>query len=62
MSGNVWEWCENTYKDNESISAKRIVRGGSWNDHASALRSTYRNIHSPRDLGSIIGFRVCRYL
>ncbi len=63
MSGNVREWCENTWIPNKrDILADRVYRGGSsWSD-ASGLCSAKRGYDSPRlRLGSI-GFRVCRYI
>ena len=59
MSGNVWEWCENTW---DSTSAFRVCRGGSWYYNASYLRSAYRNHYSPDFRNDILGFRVARYL
>ncbi len=63
MSGNVWEWCENTYNSNdESILAYCIPRGGSWGYSAWSLRSTYRFSFPPSYRSIDIGFRVCRYI
>jgi sulfatase modifying factor 1 len=60
MSGNVYEWCENTWA---YISASsRVIRGGSWYSDASLLRSAYRFSISPSFRSSYLGFRVCRYL
>ena len=42
MSGNVWEWCSNSYDKPESIDVsydgRRVVRGGSW-DNVRGLRA-----------------------
>jgi formylglycine-generating enzyme required for sulfatase activity len=40
-----------------------VLRGGSWNDGASALRSAYRDYYNPSNPSSLpqhgsIGFRV----
>jgi formylglycine-generating enzyme required for sulfatase activity len=57
MSGNVWEWCENTWNSN---SAFRVLRGGSWGNLAESLRSALRGYNSPSFRNAHIGFRVCR--
>ena len=71
MHGNVWEWCQDVWHDsyvgapvdgsawmsggNQSL---RVVRGGSYHDPASSLRSAYR-WEFPRDQSDQrIGFRV----
>ena len=59
MSGNVSEWCENTWN---STSADRVRRGGSWISDASYLRSATRYYTSPGNRGDSLGFRVCRYI
>jgi len=55
-SGNVWEWTQDCWKDHYSGApdngaarqgcqagkGNRVIRGGSWNDGSSAMRSTYR--------------------
>ncbi|HHT9121453.1 MAG TPA: formylglycine-generating enzyme family protein [Candidatus Wunengus sp. YC63] len=54
MSGNVWEWTQDSYKprirntgrenqSNDSIAACRVIRGGSWNFRPYFLRATYRD-------------------
>jgi formylglycine-generating enzyme required for sulfatase activity len=55
MHGNVWEWCEDGYKNSYegapkdgSIAADaandgpRVLRGGSWHDEPRLLRAAYR--------------------
>ena len=59
MSGNVWEWCENTW---DSTSDYRVRRGGGWNFTASYLRSASRSNSLPDSRTDILGFRVCRYI
>lgn len=70
MSGNVLEWCfdhygaytedDQTNPEGPESGGKRIVRGGSWYQGATACRSAYRGGMMPaRDL-SFIGFRTAR--
>ena len=72
MSGNVWEWCEDSWhknyenaptdgtvwNDNHSQSASRVIRGGSWYNNPWDCRSAYRLYLTPDDRGNDIGFRV----
>ncbi len=73
MHGNVWEWCEDIYKDSYSgLSVDgsanvsqgdlswRVLRGGSWVSYGYFCRSAYRYRNAPalRDLGN--GFRLIR--
>lgn len=70
MHGNVWEWCNDIYdKDYYKVTAlndpegpqegrSKVIRGGSWNDHAYKCRSADRNKRWPEANQPIIGFRV----
>jgi formylglycine-generating enzyme required for sulfatase activity len=70
MHGNVMEWCADRYDDDyydmgerkdpkgPESGKDRVLRGGSWNDHARNCRSAYRFRASPRNRYINIGFRV----
>ena len=72
MHGNVWEWCssefDEEYGGKELLSAclqsdnpaPRVVRGGSWYNVASVLRSASRNKLSPKLHYLKVGFRLVR--
>jgi formylglycine-generating enzyme required for sulfatase activity len=74
MHGNVREWVEDCWNDSYQGSpadgrallsgdcARRVVRGGSWNDKPENLRSAYRYWDEPDYRYGIIGFRVARTL
>ncbi|HMQ47696.1 MAG TPA: formylglycine-generating enzyme family protein [Saprospiraceae bacterium] len=73
MSGNVWEWCANTWHDNYdkapldgnarqgNDSAGRVVRGGSWyyGDYYCRVSYRFRDNAAGRDYD--VGFRLARY-
>ena len=69
MSGNVAEWCLDWYTSNLTTKAqidpkgpnsgtKKVVKGGSWYDGASMLRSSSREGVSPSTKSYRIGLRV----
>ena len=69
MSGNVEEWCLDTYRlydrrlrRNPVFKSRscrtRITRGGSWASPAENCRSTYRTAYPARYHSSRIGFRL----
>jgi len=71
MSGNVWEWCEDTWHDNYSgaptngsawtsggKSTNRVLRGGSWPSYSVFCRLASRFTSTPPGRGDRIGFRL----
>lgn len=70
MHGNVWEWCDDRYGSNyysrgdmidpkgQSDEEKYVVRGGSWKDGPSELRSANRNAQGRGADKKYLGFRV----
>ncbi len=72
MHGNVWEWCASVYDDaysglelldagyKEDDRRERVVRGGSWHNVPSGLRSAARNKLVPSYHYLRVGFRIAR--
>ncbi|MEM8951805.1 MAG: SUMF1/EgtB/PvdO family nonheme iron enzyme [Pseudomonadota bacterium] len=68
MHGNVWEWCEDRYRENYkgapddgtpwlSDQGHRVVRGGSWDSEAGLMRSACRDAFVSGLRFSNLGFR-----
>jgi formylglycine-generating enzyme required for sulfatase activity len=57
MSGNVWQWCEDSLSEDEQ-KRDRMLRGGSWlSFDPLLLRCTYRNLAHSEDRREDEGFR-----
>jgi formylglycine-generating enzyme required for sulfatase activity len=73
MHGNVWQWvedCYGSYNDaptdgsarNALDCSRRVIRGGSWDDHPQYLRSARRWANATDNRTYVLGFRVGRTL
>jgi formylglycine-generating enzyme required for sulfatase activity len=73
MHGNVWEWCEDAWRENyidapadsstwtgSGASSSRVLRGGSWNADPQILRSANRGGNTLTIRNNNNGFRVAR--
>ena len=56
LSGNVWEWCSDSYSRG---SIAKVTRGGSWgSDRPAYLQSAKRNPQFPETRIDELGFRL----
>jgi formylglycine-generating enzyme len=61
MSGNVREWCEDWFENNEIVCGfVRVWRGGGWIGADFCCESSYRVGLEANGKGPDQGFRVCR--
>ena len=69
MSGNVWEWCLDSFHISYSfhpdfdpfvtgVGTFRVARGGGWNSDSSRCRSAHRSGFNALSFGNAVGFRV----
>ena len=62
LSGNVWEWCLNSYEAPENIDLsrtdRRVLRGGSWYHWGSYAHTDMRSRYYPDHRYNAGGFRV----
>ncbi len=72
MHGNVFEWCQDHWRDNYQDTptdgsawlstdekSSCVYRGGSWGSVLWNCRSAYRSYYRPGNRSFGIGFRVC---
>jgi formylglycine-generating enzyme required for sulfatase activity len=73
MLGNVWEWCEDHWRDSyknaptdgsawrgKKAAADRVLRGGSWFYVARDVRAACRLVYPPASRVDFVGFRCVR--
>ena len=67
MSGNVWEWVSNCWRENYQIptpkscnerNAGKTRRGGGWDNMPPNIRSAYRSEGKALDRSYVYGFRI----
>ena len=43
------------------MNVNRVIRGGSWNNHAQNVRAAYRNANDPGNRNNNLGFRCVEF-
>ena len=69
MHGNVWEWVDDWYGNYDTdslinpegteVGTSRVLRGGSWANLGTNLRSAGRHYLPPNTRSPTTGFRLC---
>ncbi|MDD4930153.1 MAG: SUMF1/EgtB/PvdO family nonheme iron enzyme [Gallionella sp.] len=59
MTGNVWEWTSNCWKEN---CADRVIRGGSWGYIPQLAIASFRHHSAQTTRSKLIGFRLAMTL
>jgi formylglycine-generating enzyme required for sulfatase activity len=59
MHGNVWEWCDDEWKDHKGAS-RRVNRGGAWSSVPDTCRAAFRGAGPPSYRNGDVGLRVAR--
>lgn len=74
MSGNVWEWCQDIYRDDaynhhtysnpvyDKYGDNGVIRGGSWRSRAHDLRCTRRHNDPPKGRLNNVGLRLVKHV
>lgn len=69
MSGNVWEWCSDSFvlypskhqtnpRVNQRWGSGRVLRGGSWYNNAQCCHVAFRNFNNPSCRNNYYGLRL----
>lgn len=63
MSGNLWEWCQNKYRNPELLLVDdsgdtRVLRGGSFGNPQYGAAASYRDAYYPRYVNFNFGLRL----
>lgn len=64
ITGNVWEWCSDTYTDNYNTTPEeetlKVIRGGSWFSTPDEITISHRGANVNDFISYSIGFRLVR--
>ena len=63
MSGNVWEWCVDDYRNLGQYrpgAGWRVYRGGSWSVSAGSCTMAFRGNNPPGGRNNSLGLRLSR--